>query len=129
MCHLLLVRSTLHGCALTAIDPIYQHYFPHRPDAADQAVPNVQEPVPRELPVQVVQQLTFVELSSVPVALLVAPNGRLYRRTSRVADLGFVLARSSSSTCINTAWSDAWYRYNSCSLSLRFATARNRPHG
>jgi hypothetical protein len=48
-----------------------QDHLAHRPDAADQTLPNVQEPVPRELPLQVVQLVTLVELSAMSNTVLI----------------------------------------------------------
>lgn len=64
MCYRELIDSAL------ADSPVLQHHFFDRSDAAHQAVPDVQEPVPFELPVQVVQLFSFLQLSHVPQLVL-----------------------------------------------------------
>jgi hypothetical protein len=49
---------------------VLQHHLVDRPHATDQALPNMQEPVPFELLVQVVQLVAFFELSDVQKPVL-----------------------------------------------------------
>ena len=49
---------------------LLQYHLPHRPLTANETVPNVQEPLPRFVSLQVVQLVSFVELSTVSSLVL-----------------------------------------------------------